>query len=782
MAKQRQPPQEVTIPINPQDVKISVEVAARPRPVIETMESAKPTEPGTKTKTEKQIKPKTKKAKKEKVMKEKIEKILRPVKPKAGGYTLIITEKPQAAMKISSALGDAKKYTEAGASYYELERDGKKIIVACAVGHLFTLVQKKGEKGYPVFNIEWLAKFDKNIWAKKYYNLLVKLVKNAGEFIVATDYDIEGEVIGLNIIRFIAKQQDAKRMKFSSLTSNELQEAYNNPMPTLDWGQAIAGETRHYLDWLYGINLSRALMDSIKAAGSFRIMSVGRVQGPALALIVAREREILGFKSEPYWQVFLVIQGIEFKYIKDITKKSELILFQNLKGKIATLETKKLEQEIKPPAPFDLTTLQTEAYKFFSINPARTLQVAQKLYLAGLISYPRTSSQKIPPAINPQNIIKRLSKYFETKLCTRSNPVEGAKSDPAHPSIYPTGEYEELEGEEKKVYDLIARRFLACFYPDAIVENKTISATVNELRFTARGLEIVKKGWMEVYKQKLAEKELPNLNGNYKIDESRIEEKQTQPPRRYTPASLVSELAKRNLGTKATRASIIETLYNRGYVAEQSIRATPLGISLIETLEKHSPIIIDEKLTRYFEKEMDAIVIQKKNVTDKQTKVLEEAKKTITKISEKMKEEKMEIGKELVSANKSLREEEKKNSEVHECPTCKKGRLRMLYNKMSRRYFIGCSNYPECKSTFSLPPNALIKKSDKVCEKCQWPMLMAIRKAKRPWIFCFNPNCETNRDWQKRSAEAKEKKNSEGDFFEKKREEKAASESEPESE
>lgn len=738
MAKPK-PQQEVTIPINPQDVKISTEVMEREKPEIETVEYVTPSIVKGKKLTAKSAEKKVSK------------KTTR--KSKAGNYTLIITEKPQAALKISSALGDARKYTEAGASYYELERDGEKIIVACAVGHLFTLVQKKGEKGWPVFNIEWLAVFKKNIWAKKYYNLLVKLVKQANEFIVATDYDIEGEVIGLNIIKFIAKQSDAKRMKFSSLTQKELEDAYNNASPTLAWGQAIAGETRHYLDWLYGINLSRALMDAIKAAGSFRIMSVGRVQGPALALIVEREREISKFKAEPYWQVFVIIDKIEFKYIKDLTKKSELIPFQHLQGKKAELETKKTTQEIRPPAPFDLTTLQTEAYKFHGINPARTLQIAQTLYLAGLISYPRTSSQKIPESINPYNIIKKLSKQFETKLCTRKIPVEGSKSDPAHPSIYPTGEFEMLDGEDKKIYDLIARRFLSCFCPDAIVENKTITAMVNELRFVAKGLQVAEKGWMEVYKQKLAEKELPDMSGSYTIDESRIEEKETQPPRRYSPASLVAELAKRNLGTKATRAAIIETLYNRGYIAEQSIRATPLGISLIETLEKHSPIIIDEKLTRKFEKEMDLIQTAKKELKEKQEKILDEAKKTITDISKNMRNEQMEIGKELVNANQILREEQKKNSEIIECPKCKKGKLRILYNKMSRRYFAGCSNYPECKNTFSLPPNALIKKSDKVCEKCNWPMLMSIKKAKRPWVFCFNPDCETNAEWAKKKAE-----------------------------
>ncbi|MBU3912716.1 MAG: DNA topoisomerase I [Nanoarchaeota archaeon] len=660
------------------------------------------------------------------------------------GYILIITEKPQAAAKIASALGNAKKLVEKTVPYYELERDNKKIVVACAVGHLFGLKQKKGEKGWPIFNIEWAPNFEKSAWTKKYYDVLVKLVKNASEFIVATDYDIEGEVIGWNIVRFIAKQKDAKRMKFSSLTGKELEEAYDNPSPTLNWGQAIAGETRHYLDWMYGINFSRALMEAIKSAGSFKIMSIGRVQGPALNLIVHREREILAFNPEPYWQVFITVEGIELKYNRDITNKADLIPFQNLKNKQVLVSTEKSEQNIKPPAPFDLTTLQTEAYKFFGITPSRTLQIAQGLYLAGLISYPRTSSQKIPDSISPLSIIKRLGKVYDTKLCVNKKPVEGNKSDPAHPSIYPTGEFASVEGEDKKIYDLIVRRFLACFCESAILANKTITALYENYRFIAKGMEILKKAWMEVYKTKLQERELPDLNGTYIIQDSRIEEKETQPPKRYTPASLVRELEKRNLGTKSTRSSIVETLYSRGYIQNQSIQATSIGMALISSLEKHSPIIIDEQLTRKFEKEMEQIQEAKKDLSQKEERILEEAKSTIQKISEEFKKDQVEIGKELLTATQTLREQERQANELQICPKCQKNKLRILYNKALRRYFVACSGYPECKTTFSLPPNSLIKPSrdredrTECCDKCQFPLLLAIRKGKRPWKFCFN--------------------------------------------
>src|SRR3989344_3841597 len=186
---------------------------------------------------------------------------------------LIITEKPQAAQKIASALGTPSKKIDKQVSYDEIKKDGKNIIVASAVGHLFGLTYIKGQKGWPIFDVEWSPSYEKSsaAFTKKYFELLKKLSKKAEEIIIATDYDIEGEVIGWNVLRFICKKDTAKRMKYSTLTKNELVESYEKPMEELDWGQAYAGETRHILDWLYGINLSRALMSAIKTTGSFKL-------------------------------------------------------------------------------------------------------------------------------------------------------------------------------------------------------------------------------------------------------------------------------------------------------------------------------------------------------------------------------------------------------------------------------------------------------------------------------------------------------------------------------
>ncbi|NCN86540.1 DNA topoisomerase I [archaeon] len=672
---------------------------------------------------------------------------------KKDGYELIITEKPQAALKIASALGNAtKRELTRGVPYYEVSRNGKKIIVACAVGHLFTLKQMSPGSNVPTFDIDWVPNFvaKKGDFSKKYYDTLLKLAKNAGSLTVATDFDVEGEVIGANVVRLICNQEDAKRMKFSTLTEKELNNAYENKLPSIEWGQEIAGEARHHLDWYYGINLSRALMNAIKTTGKFKIMSIGRVQGPTLALIVKKEREIQKFVSEPYWQIFITVKSpkVELKYTKDIFEKKELENFKNIIGKKGIAETKAAEQILPPNPPFNLTTLQTEAYNLYGITPANSLKAAQSLYLAGLISYPRTSSQKLPDSIDYKSILNILKiRFLVSKLITKEKPIEGEKTDPAHPSIYPTGNQPPvLSGDEEKVYNLIVKRFLALFCDNAIIDKKRITVTVDNYKFSKNGQEIRKKAWMEFYPTKTKEEHIPTLEGEVTVTDSRTEEKETQPPKRYSQASILSELEKRNLGTKATRAAILDTLYDRGYIREKSIEATPLGISLINTLEKYSPIIIDEDLTKELQDKMDTMAESHIKPTKEKEEIIEQAKKTIIKIANDFEKNENKIGNELVNAQEKQREIEREENKLIACPNCKKGDLAITYSPKNKKFFIACNAYPNCKTTYSLPPYGTIKKVGKDCEKCGFPLLMSLSKGKKPWIFCFNTDCETNRE------------------------------------
>ncbi|HLG24211.1 MAG TPA: DNA topoisomerase I [Candidatus Nanoarchaeia archaeon] len=675
-------------------------------------------------------------------------------------YELIITEKPAAAKKIAESLADGKaiKENNQGVPYYKVTHGKKDIVVACAVGHLYGLSEKE-KKGwtFPVFDIEWkpVSETSKSsAFTKKYLTTIKKLVKDAKEFTVACDYDQEGEVIGLNVIRNLCKQKDANRMKFSTLTKPDLVKAYENKSKHLDWGQAEAGEARHFLDWYNGINYSRALTAAIKSTGTFKLMSTGRVQGPALKIIVDREREIKAFKSTPFWLVQMIAdtkgQKIEAWHKNDKFWKKEDAdkVIKNTKNqkdaKIKSLDKKQFSQS--PPFPFDLTSLQVEAYRCFGISPKNTLEIAQELYTSGCISYPRTSSQQIPDAIEYKKIIKELAaqeQYSESVNFLLKKPKlfpnNGKKTDPAHPAIYPTGIVPgETEEREFKLYDLIVKRFLSTFGDPALRETMTLDIDCNSEPFIARGTRTIEKGWHKIYAPyvQLEELELPHLlqNDLVKVDKIEMLSKETQAPKRYTQASIIKDLEKRNLGTKATRSEIVETLFSRGYVQNKSIEATNLGISTIETLEKYCPEIIDEELTRHFELEMDKIREQKQ----KKEALLEDAKSAITRILTNFKKNQKEIGTELQKANKETQDE---MSFLGVCPVCKQGNITMRRGKFGA--FAACNKYPDCKTIFSIPKNALIKPAKKSCEACTYPKVLAIKKGRQPLEFCLNPKCPT---------------------------------------
>ncbi|MAG02833.1 hypothetical protein CMI42_05840, partial [Candidatus Pacearchaeota archaeon] len=196
----------------------------------------------------------------------------------------------------------------------------------------------------------------------------------------------------------------------------------------------------------------------------------------------------------------------------------------------------------------------------------------------------------------------------------------------------------------------------------------------------------------------------------------------------------------------STRANILETLYNRNYIKDKQIKATELGIRLIDSLRKHSPIIIDEELTRNIEKDMDSIRNSKKELDKKEREVINKAEEALKDISKDFKKKEGEIGKELVEANQALWDGEKENNKLDvECPSCKTGRLALKYTPRFKSYFVACDNYPKCKQTYSLPKALIKNTAKKNCEECSWPMLLSIKKARKPWVFCFNPECPSKR-------------------------------------
>ncbi|MFA5887894.1 MAG: DNA topoisomerase I [Candidatus Nanoarchaeia archaeon] len=688
----------------------------------------------------------------------------------AGNTELIITEKPSTAEKISNALAEGKMEKtlfNKKVPFYRFLHGGKNIIVTSAVGHLYTLAEKN-KKGwtYPVFDVEWraLGEVSKSAaYSSVYLNAIKSLVKEADTFTIATDFDVEGEVIGFNILRFLCKVKDARRMKFSTTTKEDLLEAYQNVHPHIEHLQAEAGVTRHELDYYYGINLSRALTLSIKAAsGMFKILSSGRVQGPALKIIADRENAIKAFVPVPFWQIQLLADGVDAWHEADKfweKPKADAAFANAKKGKPAVSKIDANQFDQMPPHPFDLTALQMEAYRQFGISPKETLEIAQSLYVNSYISYPRTSSNQLPAAIGYKKIITKLSKMFEyEEICKillakkELFPNNGTKTDPAHPALYFTGETpKDLDERQTKIFDLIVRRTLASFGDKAKRETVSVEIDSNGEKFIAQGTRTIEEGWHKFYGPyaKFEEKEMPALKvgQQLKVDELNLHDRETSPPKRYTAASIIKALETKGLGTKATRSEIVDNLYKRNYARNTAIETTELGLAIVTTLLKYCPEILDEKLTRKFEKEMEMIKENKK----KGEEVLGEARTILTKVLAKFKANEKAIGEGLSEATKITRDQE---TVVGVCPNCG-GNLRILFSKRFKSYFIACNKYPNCKTTYSLT-YGLPKPTDKKCPECGFPLVLIIRAGKRPFEFCFNRLCPKRLEWKKQQEEKKQ--------------------------
>lgn len=679
------------------------------------------------------------------------------------GYTLIITEKPSAAERIANSLaeGEVDKHVDNKVSHYKITRGGKEIIVASAVGHLFVLSEAKRTShwSYPTFDVKWSPTFEdkNNKWAKKYFDSMKQLGKGATKFISACDFDIEGSTIAYNIMRFMFDVKDGKRMKFSTLTRDDLINSYESASEHLDFPQIEAGLTRHQVDWYFGINVTRALTLALENVGGYWILSTGRVQGPTLALLDKKQKEIKSFKPEPFWELELNIKlkdkDVIAKHIEDRfwdKKKAEAVVSKIEKQKIGTIDSvEKKEQKQSPPTPFDLTTLQRDAYNLFGYSPKQTLDIAQSLYEQAIISYPRTSSQKLPAKLGFPTILKKLSSQLEynelaKKLMAKKvlKPNEGKKSDPAHPAIYPTGmRPKSLNSYQKKVYDLIVKRFFAVFGDPAVREMMKILIDVNNEKFVVHGARTIKANWIDFYKPyaKFKDVVLPEVKSGDKVNVNSFEllEKETQPPSRYTQASILKDMEKLGLGTKATRAQILETLYDRGYIKEKSIIVTELGEAVTKALGTYCAEIISPELTKKLDEDMEFIEAGKRKRDD----VLKETEKYLRSILTKFKENQKAIGNNILQA---VKEFERTRSNVGKCPSCGKD-MRIIHSKRTKKRFVGCTNYPKCSNSYPLPQRGSVTVLSKKCPTCSLFTVSIKDKGKRPWRLCVKCGFEKSK-------------------------------------
>jgi DNA topoisomerase-1 len=689
-------------------------------------------------------------------------------------HTLIITEKPDAARRIASALnrkGKVERKEDNGVPYYVAKRD-REIVVVPALGHLYTVAEeRKGRNYYPVFNFRWVPRYVAERGAKRiriWIETISKLAKDADMFVDACDYDIEGSVIGYSILKYACsnKENVSKRMKYSTLTEEELEKSYAELRSHLDFVLIEAGCTRHEVDWLYGVNLSRALTISARNwSGRYTTLSTGRVQGPTLKFLVAREKSIRSYVPKPYWEIKAEVEingsVFEAEYEKqkiEIKTEADAVLnaCKRKNGQVEKIDVKRFKQN--PPVPFDLGTLQSEAYGLFGYTPRRTSYIAQRLYLDALVSYPRTSSQKLPPEINYKAILKRLSRVPKYKKLAKEllrkpelKPREGKKKDPAHPAIYPTGKLSErdLEDSENKVLDLVVRRFMAVFSEPATKQSMKVCINVNEHHFFLRGRQTLKEGWLCFYKPHLRSEEVPlppiEEGQTIKVKKVISEDKFTKHTPRYNPGSLLKKMEETEIGTKATRANIMQTLYDRKYVREERMVVTNLGFEVLEVLEKYCPPVVSIRLTSELEERMDKIQAKR----EKRENVLVDTVEILKPVVQELKEKEKIIGKQLSDAIKRARLEERI---IGTCPVCGTGKLMILYSRKTGKRFIGCTNYfkGKCETSFPLPQKGSVRPRGKNCRGCGWPTIEVWMKGRRPWMLCFNLDCPLKRERRKR--------------------------------
>jgi DNA topoisomerase-1 len=582
---------------------------------------------------------------------------------------------------------------------------------------------------------------------------LKNLAKKAETIVIATDFDREGELIGSDaaaLSREVNKAAPIQRARFSAITKDEVERAFAE-LVNVDDCLAQAGESRQDIDLVWGAVLTRYLTMA-KYSGFGNVKSAGRVQTPTLALIVEREREREAFVPEIYWTVkgaFACKDGEfsaghatdRFKSEADAQRVMDAVAGKAT-GNVTAAEKKR--RKAAPPTPFNTTALQAAAAAE-GITPARTMRIAESLYMDGLISYPRVDNTVYPDSLDLRGILSALAEvpvYHEhaNKLLHGGplHPTRGSKETTDHPPITPTAaaDPDKLRPEEWKLYNLVARRFMATLSDAAVVEGTKVTVEVGGEPFVARGDVLVVPGYRAIYPYGLKKDEqLPALHEGDTVEFRGAEktQKQTEPPARYSQGRLIQEMEKRGLGTKATRHAIIERLLEVKYAINEPLEPTCLGRAVIDALSSFAPRITTPDMTSELEAEMDDIA----NGRSTRTEVVEHSRELLAKVMDELIPKAGEVG-------EALKEAGADDAKVGVCP--KSGHdLLVKQSAKTRGQFVGCSGWPECDVTYPLPQGK-IEAVPEACPVCGTPQVKVIQFRTKPRVVCLDPNCETNRE------------------------------------
>jgi len=629
---------------------------------------------------------------------------------------------------------------------------GKDYKVLSSFGHIRDL--PKSTLGVDVEN-DFKPKYVIPIKARKVLKELKKATKKSDSVILATDEDREGEAIAWHLSKAL-DLENPERIVFHEITKPAIKQALENPR-TIDNDLVDAQQARRVLDRIVGYKLSPFLWKKVA-----RGLSAGRVQSVAVRVVAEREEEIKKFKAEEYWSIeALLNRSIEF--YAQLTKKDDKAIpklgiknekeakdiIKDLKKAEYIVESvEKKETKKNPYPPFRTSTLQQEAWKRFRFPARFTMRIAQQLYEKGHITYHRTDSANLS-----QLSLSVAKKFIEKEYGENYWPgyyrkyQSKGKAQEAHEAIRPTfpnkqPEEIRLDKNQHALYDIIWRRFIACQMKEATLDATSIDIKAKEYTFRSKGQILKFDGFLKVYPMKFEQNDLPELKEGESLDLKKLThtEHSTQPPARYTEASLIKILEDHGIGRPSTYAPIISTIQNRNYIEkneQKRFQPTEIGLIVNNILVKHFPRIVDIKFTANMEKDLDKIA----EGEEKWTKISENFYKPFDKnLQEKYKEvEKKEA---------SIEKTDKK------CPKCKKP-LVIRLGKFGK--FYACSGFPECRHTEPLEKKTLGIK----CPKCEDGNVIE-KRTRRKKIFygCDQfPDCDFAL-WDKPTGKKCEKCNS----------------------
>lgn len=614
-------------------------------------------------------------------------------------------------------------------------------------------------KGWKIASLPYLvwAPIEKTPAEKGIIRSLKNLAKKADSVVIGTDFDREGELIGsdaLRQIREVAPDVPVSRARYSAFTKAEIDHAFNN-LVELDQDLADAGESRQYIDLIWGAVLTRYLTTA-RFSGFGNTRSAGRVQTPTLALVVERERERMAFKPEDYWVIFGEASHGEddpFKvshttarfWDKDAADAAYANVAQAKEARVTAVERKSRTQ--RPPAPFNTTSLQAAAAAE-GISPARAMRLAESLYMDGLISYPRVDNTVYPSSLDLKDCVRTISKvpqYAPTCKALLSQPkltaTRGKQETTDHPPIYPTGaaDPEKLQPAAWKLYNLIARRFLATLMGPATIEGTKVTFDVNGEPFQASGNVLANPGFRSIYPYGLKkDDQLPELHEGDVCDVEKMDllSKQTEPPARYSQGKLIQEMEKRGLGTKSTRASIIDTLYQRKYLKNDPCEPSQLGMAIIDALNTYAPRITTPEMTSELEDDMTKVA----EGTDTQTQVVTHSRALLAGMMDGLIEHTEDLSEAIADAVTA-------DAKIGVCPKCGRD-LVVKTSAKTRGSFAGCMGWPDCDVTYPLPQGRIeaLEGEAAVCPDCGAPRIKVQPFRQKAYETCINPACPTNRE------------------------------------